>query len=664
MNATLIASLLGALPAVQDAPPVLEPMDVFELEWASDPRPSPHGDGVVYVRGGMDALTDRTRADLWFVSYDGRDHRPWTSSGRAISPRWSPTGDRLAFLSGGQIWLRWTDTGETAPITRLQSGPSSLSWSPDGKWLAFSMSVDAPCEPFVTMPSRPEGATWAPPPIVITELKYRADGAGYLEPSNSHVFVIPAEGGTPRQLTSGAYDHAGPLVWTPDGEQLLCSANRREDKEQEPTDSEVYAIEVATGELTALTKRFGPDGSPALSPDGVWLAWTGHDEQFRGYQGDDLYIRRLDGGEVRCLTSGLDRSVGSPRWTADGRGVFVSYDDRGSTKIARVSLDGKVEDLASGVGGTSLGRPYGSGSFTTRGDRVVFTHNTPQRPADVAVLEGDDVRLLTHLNRDLLDNRTLAQVSEHTCTSSAGGREVHYWVAKPPGFDPAQRYPLLLEIHGGPFQNYGARFAMEVQLFAAAGYVVVYSNPRGSTSYGDEFANLIHHNYPGEDYDDLMSVVDAVAAEEWLDGSRLFVTGGSGGGVLTATIVGRTDRFAAAVVAKPVINWISFALTSDAYNFFWRWWFPGYPWDHHEHYWKRSPLSLVGNVTTPTMLLTGEADYRTPISESEQYYQALKLRGIDTAFVRIPEASHGITARPSNMIAKVLCILEWFGRYR
>jgi len=234
----------------------------------------------------------------------------------------------------------------------------------------------------------------------------------------------------------------------------------------------------------------------------------------------------------------------------------------------------------------------------------------------------------------------------------------------PPGFDAQKRYPLILEIHGGPHAAYGPNFSAEAQLFAAQGYVVLYTNPRGSTSYGDAFANAIHLAYPGNDYDDLMSGVDSVIEQGFVDPEQLFVTGGSGGGVLTAWIVGKTNRFKAAVVAKPVINWISFALTADHALYFSTFWFDGPAWEKTEDYWARSPLSLVGNVSTPTMLLTGESDYRTPMSETEQYYQALKQRKVDTMMIRIPGAPHGIAGRPSRLIAKVNNILAWFERYR
>jgi acylaminoacyl-peptidase len=267
------------------------------------------------------------------------------------------------------------------------------------------------------------------------------------------------------------------------------------------------------------------------------------------------------------------------------------------------------------------------------------------------------------LNEDLLGHKELGQVESFTCASSHDGRQIQGWIVKPPAFDANKKYPLILEIHGGPFADYGERFSAEMQLYAAAGYVVVYMNPRGSTGYGLEFARLIDRNYPSEDYDDLMTGVDEVIKRGFIDHKKLYVTGGSGGGVLSSWIVGKTHRFRAAVVVKPVINWYSFVLTADHTNFFARYWFGKFPWEDPRAYLNRSPLSLVGNVKTPTMLLTGEVDYRTPISESEQFYQALKLRKIDTILVRVPDASHGIANRPSHLIAKVAYILKWFEMY-
>jgi len=667
----LLLSLLAVAPAIAaPAAEPFEPLDIFELEWASDPRISPDGESVAYVRNYMDVMTDRSCADIWLVAADGSDHRPLTGGdGCHGSPRWSPDGKRLLYVSrdgGAQLWMRWMDSGQTAPISRLTRSPDDLAWSPDGGAIAFTMLVPKRGKPMVEPPPKPKGAEWAEPPKVIEKLVYRADGRGYLEDGFRHLFLLPAEGGTPRQLTSGDFNHGSLPVWAPDGKSLLLSANRRQDWEYEPRDSEIYEVSVADGAIRALTDRRGPDTSPAISPDGAKIAYVGFDDRRQGYQLRRLYVMNRDGSASRLLTGGLDRTVRSPVWADDGDGIFFQTSSEGNGKIGFVALDGKVKMLAGDLGGVSLGRPYASGSFTvSAGGRYAYTETRPDHPADVAVGNADagGGRRVTRLNDDLLANRDLATVEEIWFDSSHDGRRVQGWVAKPPGFDPEKSYPLLLEIHGGPFADYGDRFASEIQLYAAAGYVVLYINPRGSTSYGEEFGNLIHHNYPGEDYDDLMSGVDAVIARGWADPEQLYVTGGSGGGVLTAWIVGKTGRFRAAVSAKPVINWYSFALTSDGYNSYYLYWFPGFPWDEPEAYMKRSPLSLVGNVTTPTMLLTGEQDLRTPMAESEQFYQALKLRKVPAALVRIPGASHGIARRPSQLIAKVQHVLAWFERW-
>ena len=418
------------------------------------------------------------------------------------------------------------------------------------------------------------------------------------------------------------------------------------------------------GAVRALTDRRGPDQSPAVSPDGRLIAYTGFDDRQQSYHLTRLYVMNRDGSGPRLLAPGLDRDVETPVWSGDGRGVYVQYDDRGNTRLASVSLTGTVRNLADNVG-ESLDRPYAGGSFSVAAaGRFAFTHSSADRPGDVAVgREGAGVRVLTALNEDLWAGKELGAVEEISYESSFDKRRIQGWIVKPPGFEPSRKYPLILEIHGGPFANYGPRFAADMQLYAAAGYVVLYTNPRGSTSYGEEFASLIHHAYPGHDYDDLISGVDAVIARGYVDPDRLFVTGGSGGGVLTSWIIGKTGRFRAAAVQKPVINWYSFVLTADEASFFARYWFPGFPWERRDHYLDRSPISLVGNVTTPTLLITGEVDYRTPISETEQHYQALKLRKVPAAMVRIPDASHGIQKRPSNLIAKVAHILGWFERY-
>jgi dipeptidyl aminopeptidase/acylaminoacyl peptidase len=650
---------------------VFEPIDVFDLEYISDPQVSPDGNRVIYVRNFKDIMTDRNLGNLWIVNFDGSNQRPLTSGAHSdYSPRWSPDGDRLAYLSSRegrpQIYLRWLDgSGTERRLTNLQQSPGNLSWSPDGRWLAFSMMVPASPKPLSPRNGQPRGADWADAPKFIDEMVYRADGAGFLKPGHRHLFLLSADGGHPRQLTTGDYDHGGNLSWTPDGKSIVFSANRHDNHEEDPLNSAIYEIEVASGDITTVTDRQGPDNGPVVSPDGNLIAYTGFDDRLQGYQVDHLYVYDRRTKKVRQLAKDLDRDVNNLHWDEDGKGIYFQYDSEGNTYLAHVSLDGKLTRLTDNLGGLSLGRPYSGGTFSIAKGNYAFTYGTTAHPSDLAVgNQQEPRRRLTNVNEDLFSYKELGAVEEIWFNSGADGRRVQGWLVKPPNFDSNKKYPFLLEIHGGPFTNYGSRFSAEVQLYAAAGYVVLYTNPRGSTSYGAEFGNLIHHNYPGEDYDDLMAGVDAVIAKGYVDPEQLFITGGSGGGVLTAWSIGKTDRFAAAVVAKPVINWYSFVLHADNPNFFYKYWFPGKPWDHQEHYMARSPISLVGNVTTPTLLLTGEQDYRTPMSETEQYYAALKLEGVPSGMVRIQESGHGIANKPSNLIAKVENILAWFERYR
>jgi acylaminoacyl-peptidase len=677
--ATISLALLACAAAVADTSTEdrLELIDVFKIEYASDPQVSPDGQQVVYVRNFMDVMKDKHRSHLWIINVDGTEHRPVTGGdANESSPRWSPDGKRLLFVStaGGspQLHCRWMDTSQTAQLTRLASPPTDAAWSPDGKAIAFAMLVEEPEKPFFELPARPEGAEWAKPFRVIQRLTYRIDGEGYLKNGHYHLFVLPAEGGTPRQLTRGPYDHAHNFYgegssqtpsWAPDGKAIFVSGNRHADADYDVLNTEVYEVSVADGAIKALTERKGPDENPVVSPDGKWIAYSGFNDKGVAYQSFRLSVMNRDGMGKRILDEKLDREALNPVWSKDGSGLYFQFTDRGNTKIGFINLRGEVQTLAENVGGAYISRPYSSGSFSVGGDGVVaFTLTSPAHPADVAVRTKQDAkpRRLTKLNDSWLSEKVLGSVEEIWYESAHDKRKIHGWVVKPPHFDAKKKYPLILEIHGGPHMDYGPYFTAEIQLFAAAGYVVLYTNPRGSTSYGEAFSQLINGDYPGNDYDDLISGVDEMLNRGYVDAQNLFVTGGSGGGVLSAWIVGKTKRFRGAVVVKPIVNWYSATLMGDGPALSVGHDFRRPPWETPAEYLKYSPISLVGNVTTPTMLMTGEEDYRCPISEAEQFYAALKLRKVETALVRIPEASHAIVDRPSRLMAKVACILKWF----
>jgi acylaminoacyl-peptidase len=667
--AALLLVALSAPALAQTVKPPLKPLDVFDLQWVGDPEVSPDGRSIAYVRKSFDIKTDHPRGVVWLVGSDGAHARPLSSAASSAAPRWSPDGTRIAYLGkeadgSTQLYVYWVQSGATAAISNFTESPAGLAWSPDGRRIAFTMPVPAEHKPLrVELPEAPKGAKWADPPKLIDRMVFRADGEGYLPNVFSQLFIIGADGGAVRQLTHGDYDSAGTPAFTADGHSVLITANRRADADYEPLDTEIYRVDLSDDSIHALTDRRGPDHHPVVSPDGKHIAYLGFDDKRLGYQATQLYVMDGDGSHSRSLTPALDRDAADPHWTGDSRQLMFQYDDRGTTKIASIDLAGKMHVLADDVGGNDITRPYSGGSFSVAGGpspRFAYTKAAPLAPAALATgTTPRDITTLTALSDPLFQERTLGALEEISFDSSVDHRRIQGWFVKPPGFDAAKKYPLLLEIHGGPFAMYGPSFAAEIQLYAAAGYVVLYLNPRGSTGYGEEFADLIHHDYPDNDFGDLMSGVDAVLARGYVDPQRLFVTGGSGGGVLTAWIVGHTDRFRAAVVVKPVINWASFVLTADMTNYFYRYWFEGFPWDDVQSYWKRSPLAYVGNVHTPTMLMTGEADYRTPSTEAEQFYEALKLRKVDTVLVRVPNASHDISARPSLLVAKVAYVLAW-----
>ncbi len=645
--------------------------DIFNLEYVSNPKVVPDSDLVVYERRSMDINNDTQRRNLWTYSLGDETHLPLLSDSKNhYGAVFSADGSKMAYLSSKdgkvQIYLRDMKTGRTARVTDVAMSPSSLSFSPDAKYLAFSMFTPSKNKPLFNLDFKPKGAKWADAPQYIDDTLFQRDGAGMNRPGNMHVYVVPALGGTPRQITQGEHDYSGNVAWLKDNKHIVVSANTRENSDFDIFNSDLLKVNIETLELEKLTQMTGPEGSPVLSPNGRYLAFTGFEDNGKSNQITQLYVLDLEDSEISALSPDLDRSVSSPVWSDNSKGIYVSYDDQGKKHVAYISLSGKLDVKTEMLGGQSIGRPYTSGDFdvSDKGE-LVFTYSYGDRPADLAHLsKRGKLKRLTDLNGDVFDHKTVNKPELMTVKSSVDGRELQAWVVTPPGFDPAKKYPMILEIHGGPHTAYGPEFSMEVQLFASAGYVVVYGNPRGSTSMGSEFANLIDKNYPSQDYDDLIDMVDGVIAKGFVDENNLFVTGGSGGGVLTAWIVGKTDRFKAAVVAKPVINWISMIGTSDIYTFMTRYWFTDLPWNDVDQYWSRSPLSLVGNVTTPTMVLTGELDVRTPMSESEQYYGALRLEGVESSLVRIQGAYHGIAAKPSNLARKVGYIVAWFDKYK
>ena len=641
--------------------------DTFmEMESVGAPAISPDGSQIVFARTWIDKMKDQSRSNLWIVDVDGSRVRELTrGSWRDSSPVWAPDAKRIAFLSDrdgtNQLHVMYLDTGEVAQLTHLQRAPSGIKWSPDGKRIAFNQTIPDE-DPIlrVELPKRPRGAEWARGAVIVDRLTWARDGTGPVEKGYSHVFIVDAVlGGTPKQITDGKFNHSDP-EWSADGQTIYVSGMRKPDAEYQRGDSEIYAIDLKTQQFRTLTDRKGPDSNPTPSPDGKLIAYTGYDDKDFTSHLSSLYLMDSNGGSKRLLAGNLNNSPADVTWAADNSGVYFSVGEKGSDSIYFAPVQGQIRKISGDEQHTLSGLSY------AQNGQIATVRTTPINPGVLATFKIDAAKnssswkSLVDVNEDVLSGVKLGEMEELWYTSK-DGLKVQGWLIKPANFQQGRKYPMVLWIHGGPWSMYDVGFNWAFQNFAANGYAVLYTNPRGSTGYGQEFVNGIQHSYPGKDYDDLMAGVDAAVAKGFIDERNLFVCGGSGGGVLTAWIVGHTDRFAAAVSMRPVINWHSFVGTTDGPNWYRQ--FKKYPWEDPMEYHVRSPLAYVGNVKTPTMVMTGEADLRTPMAQSEEFYRALKMLKKETLLVRMPEEFHG-WRRPSRRLLQQLYLMAWFDKYK
>ncbi len=632
----------------------------MDLETVSDPQIAPDGSRIAYTRSWFDMVNDRRESSLWLMDADGSRNRHLLD-GSGV--QWSPDGTRILFTApgdpaGAQIHVRWMDAeGATSQITRLENGPANVRWSPDGDWIAFTSRVDDRADfAGVSLPDRPDGAQWTAGPKIVERAGYKRDRSGYVDTGWTHLFVVPAEGGTPRQLTSGDWNHNG-VAWSPDGTEIYFTSYRTDDWDAPENwqESDVYAVQVASGAVRRLTDKRGADGSPVPSPDGSLIAYISGDEHGDTYRNSRIHVMNQDGSGQRSISGDFDRPTGGLMWAPDGGGLYFSVSREGYRSLHFSSVDGGVQQLTEGKRLMTLS------SFSEAG-MAVGTISSAYEPGDLyrwRLDEPEDPMRLTSVNADILHNVTLGEVEEVWYRSDPF--DIQGWIVKPPDFDPEREYPLMLAIHGGPHSMYNGGFNFAFQEHAANDYVVLYTNPRGSTGYGTPFANAIQHDYPGIDMQDLMRGVDYMLETGYIDEDNLFVYGCSGGGILTTYIVGNTDRFTAASANCPIVNWMSAMGTSDAISYTRTFEVPF--WEDPTEWIDRSSIFYVGNVTTPTMLMTGELDLRTPMGQTEEYYQALQYVGVPTVMVRFQGEWHGTGSRPSNFMRTQLYLRKWWEKW-
>ena len=652
-------------PSSAQRPKTFSYPDLLRLRTVQDVRISPDGQRIAFLVSAVDPQKDASEESVWLLRVADRqpvELAPAPSS----SPVWSPDSRQLAFITHGEhdgqtITIASADDPQRRRAFPIPSQPENLIWSPDGRWIGMSLFVPDTGDPSFLQQAvnqaeaslnKPSGAQWAAPIKLTEDVRYHADGNDELKPGHTHLFVLSTETGDLRQVTSGPFDDRGPS-WLPDSSGLLFAADRRASIPNHLRRPAVHKVSLSDNTVVQLSHRAEYVQDPAASPDGRWIAYTSADERHAYYSVSNLYVMRPDGSEPHRLAPQLDRDVYGPQWSTDSHTLFASYGDHSLARVGVFRLDGTMTEAASG---TDL-----NFSVSRSGD-VAYAGALTDRPAEVT-LQRPAARpaTLTSYN-DFLRDRTFGRLLHLEVPSSLDHVPVEAWVLLPPGAEPGTKLPAMLDMHGGPFGYDDPGWSSADQLYAAAGYAVIFVNYRGSTSYGSSFSEPANSNFPGCAYDDLMSVVDAVVHQGIADENRLFVSGGSAGGELTTWIIGKTNRFRAAAAYKPVINQMSQSLATDQYLAQAVLTTP--PWDQEKSFWERSPLSLVGTVSTPTLLITGEKDNRTPLTETLQYYDALQLRNIPSALIRVPDASHeSLRSRPSQLAAEVAATIAWFNHY-
>jgi len=665
----ILVLMLAAL-SLADEDRHLTVADLLEFEQVNDPQISPDGNQIIYTRRWVDQQEDRWASALWIMDADGSRHRFLQQGSNA---RWSPSGDRILFLGNGdngksQLFVRWmNDEGAVSQVTRVNVTPSSPHWSPDGRQIAFVSVIPTNDKWTIEMPEAPEGAEWSKTPRIVDRLHYRQDKVGFRDNGFTHLFVVPAVSGTARQLTEGDWNvgaqfdglfgGAG-LSWMPDSKTIVFDGWNNTDGDSIYRRSHIYSIDTVSKDIRQLTSELGAWSDPVVSNDGEKIAFTGYPASDATYEMGRVHVMNADGSKMRMLSTEFDQPASTLFWANNGQGIYFAAQDSGYMNVYYMALNGNVRAVTQGLQTVTLSSVNRDASI---GVGILASYYQPGDVHSFSLSDPGEPARLTAVNEDLLATKDLGEHDEIWYEASDGNR-AHGWIVKPPHFDPEQKYPLLMEIHGGPFGMYSGRFNFQYQVYAANGFVVLYTNPRGSTGYGEAFSQAIDHAYPSVDYLDLIGGVDATIAKGFIDEKRLYVGGCSGGGVLSSWVIGHTDRFAAAAVRCPVSNWLSMAGTTDIPGFTFSFFQKPF-WEDPSDWLKYSPLMYVGNVKTPTAVMTGEQDMRTPMAQSEEYYGALKMRGVPSRLIRFNDQYHGTGTKPSNNMRTMLYMMSWYNSY-